>query len=160
MQVKAVIIRPDRTNDVVIVKKKAMMGKTFRHDNEVYLLHQDRFQVTWTRPNYGLGFIKKYYSTYYYIKGQPQPVPLQDLAKLFTLGENGHGPQVKVINEGVSGEELAALFNPWFYRIIAAQSMTTWDMITMYGVLGACAGILYLIYAVSTGHYAPPGGSP
>lgn len=164
MKVMAVIIRQDRTNDKIIVPKRQIMGKTFRIDDETYFLHQDRFQVTWDRPNWTLGLRRRYFATYYYAKGHPQPIPLQELAKFFDLtkaeNDGKKGAQAKVIDNGISGEELAAIFNPWFYRVIAAQTMSLWEQIQLWASIGACAGIAYLIYALATGNYELPQAPP
>jgi hypothetical protein len=163
MKVKAVIIRADRTNDVIVVPKRKIQGITFRHDNETYVLHQDRFQVTWTRPNWGFGLVRKYFSTYYYVKGKPQPLPLQEIARAFTL-DDSKKPAVQVIDNGISGEEMAAIFNPWFYRVIAAQSLSMWEQIQLYATIGTGCIVLYLVYMLTSGNYhlpeVPPTGAP
>lgn len=155
MKVKAVIMRPDRTNDVVRVKKKNIEGKTFRHDNCTYFLHADRFMVTWTGR-----FVKKYYSTYYYIKGHANPLPVPDFQIVEEplkdengqLIMNGDGkPKVKqtfpkVIDNGIASEELAAIFNPWFYRIIASMQKDAMSQIQFYLVIATLCAVGYVIF--------------
>lgn len=81
MKVKAVIMRPDRTNDIVVVPKHKIEGRDlFRYEKNIYRLHADRFQVTWIRrpPFYS----RKYYATYYYIKGVTNPLPVPYFSEL------------------------------------------------------------------------------
>lgn len=168
MKVKAVIMRPDRTNDVVVPKKKSIEGKTFRHDGVTYFLHADRFQVTWQR---GKMWQKKYFSTYYYVQGISQPLPVPDFQMVEEPQTNGKidpttklpavefGPDgkpimiqkfPKVIDAGIKGEELAAIFNPWFYRIIASQTKSAWEQVQMYLTIGIALALLYVIFKLHT----------
>lgn len=166
MKVKAVIMRPDHTNDVIVLKKKQIQGKTFTYDNETYFIHPDRFQFTWYRPGYTLGLARKYYTTYYFTKGHPQALPVPDF-KLIRVGkeagENGskdpNAPEdgyKYMYDNGISAEELAAIFNPWFYRTIAAQTRSMWEQIQMILNIGTALGVGYLIYALATGHFKLP----
>lgn len=156
MKVKAVIMRPDRTNDVVVVKKKNIEGKTFRHDKVTYFLHPDRFQVTWIRRAW---FFKSYYSTYYYTKGVTNPLPVPDFQMvedpLVTLamadGKTVMARFPKVLNQGVEGEELAAIFNPWFYRTIAQQKDDWWKELSFWINLGTLLGIVILLWQAFNG---------
>lgn len=172
MKVKAVIMKPDRTNDIVILKTKQIEAKTFRHDGVTYFLDPDRFMVTWV----GRGFGKRYYSTFYYTYGHSQPLPVPDFDPILRSGkkdeitkmesklkEDGKTPEeikmevdkyIKsnpqtfsgIVDNGIPGPELAAIFNPWFYRIIAQQlndAMKNWQMILL---LALCAAMVYLIW--------------
>lgn len=165
MRVKAVIWKPDHMNDVVVVNQRKTRGRTFRHNGSMYFLHPDRFQVTWRAWLFGL--FKLYFSTYYYTQGRFMPWPVPDgqtvnnggaptladrvkLAKEHGLEKNGsenhddYTPMPK--QELITGEELAALFNPFFYETIAATQKDTWDKVLWYAaVLGAC-GTFYLIW--------------
>lgn len=168
MKVKAVIMRPDRTNDVVVLKKKHIEGKMFRHDNCIYFLDPDRFQITWVKrfP------FKFYHITYYYTRGVSTPLPCPDF-KLFIekvrksnvdtrtgklADENTPKEFIQeiteadfhtTVNRGVSAEELASLFNPWFYRIIAAMQKDLWEQIQFYIIVGLAFANIYLIYLVN-----------
>lgn len=184
MKVKAVIMRPDRTNDVVVVKKRRIEGKTFRHNGTTYFLHPDRFQVTWTKKLFGA--IKFYYSTFYYKAGLSNPLPVPNFTQLvknvervdetqeIVIGENGSqttkqvritgnvGEFKDVIDMGVTGEELAAIFNPWFYRIIAPVNKLR-EEITFYMLIGLCLAVAYVIYMLHSGNIVvslPPAPTP
>lgn len=160
MKLKAVIWRPDRTNDVVVVKKKNIAGKTFRHNDVTYFVNPDRFQVTWT---YGpLRMWKKYYSTFYYKQGVPHPVPVPDFQSVeeIVMDENGNPvmngngrPKTvqvfpKMVNVGIDGDELAQLFNPWFYRTIAPSDPTLKDQLQFYLLIGLACGVGYLLWKI------------
>lgn len=140
MKVKAIIMRADRTNDVIVVPKKKIEGKTFRHKNVTYFLHPDRFQVTW---KWAWGR-KWYYSTYYYTEGISNPLPVPDFKKV--VNPDGTISFPKVMDNGIAGEELAAIFNPWFYRIIAAQAKNTWEQVQFYISIGTLLGVAYLLW--------------
>lgn len=152
MKVKAVIMRPDRTNDVVKLSKRKIKDKTFRYGNYVYFLDQDRFMVSWERPNWALGLMRKYFATYYYRMGVPKPLPVPGFQKVL----NDEGDFIGIANDGVSSEELASLFNPWFYRTIAPSAKSAWDYLLFYGVIGGALAAAYLVYMLSTGNYEPP----
>lgn len=181
MKVKAIIFRPDHKNDVVLLGRRKIEGKTFRHDKNQYFFHADRFQITWAyRPVWPF---KTNYITYYYTQGHPYPLPVPDFGRVeeTVLDENGsvvyenvlddRGKPVldkakkpvvrpkkiqvfpRVVDLGIPAEELAAIFTPWFYRTIAPSLRTIWDNILFYGVVGACLGIVYLIWGLSTGAF-------
>ena len=173
MKVKAVIFRPDHTNDVVIPKRRNIEGKTFRHDNSTYFLHPDRAQITWTYRIIGR-FWKRYFATYYYKMGVAQPLPVPDfkivdepeMVLVKVLGKDGkerlqykpvldaHGkPKIsrsfpEMVDLGVSGEELAAIFNPWFYRVIANQGPDTLAKIQFYLIIGIAILSAFLTWKV------------
>lgn len=177
MQVKAVIMRPDRTNDIVIVKKKNIAGKTFRFDNTTYFVHPDRFMVTWDRPWFVFvvlpvfGLFRRYFTTYYYRQGMSTPIPVPFFDEItdkvskhdyeITTGKNGDtktetistADYKRIVDNGVSGEELAAIFNPWFYRTIAPQVKDLWDYLTQIITFATAAGLVYVIYILMTGNY-------
>lgn len=156
MKVKAVIWRTDRTNDVVVVKKKDIQGKAFRHGNYTYFLDSDRFMVTWIRK---MGF-RKYYSTYYYAEGISYPVPVPDFQATEVaardekgepiLDKDGKPVLIKVFPEmvkgGIESEELASIFNPWFYRIIASLQKDAMSQIQFYLVIGILCAVGYIIF--------------
>lgn len=187
MKVKAVIMRPDRTNDVVIVRKKRIEGKTFRHAGVTYFLHPDRAQITWVKKLFGL--LKFYYGTYYFTQGISNPLPVPNFTQLIKsktkladheleyteeIGRNGSSQLVKkkvqitnateaefkdVVDLGTSGEELAAIFNPWFYRIIAPMNNLRNDLM-FYLLIAACCGLAYIIYMLHSGNIVVSTGLP
>jgi len=163
MKVKAVIMRDDKTNDVVVVKKKQISGDSFRHDDSVYFLMHDRCQITWQRGSPFKLFRREYYSTYYYTRGVSSPLPVpnfdaveeakRDADGQIILGEDGKPVMTKVfpkvIDNGIPSEELAAIFNPWFYRIIASnQSDETKKNIQFMLVVGIALGVAYLAWQI------------
>lgn len=179
MKVKAVIWREDRTNDVKVVKKKDISGRTFEFDKTTYFLDPDASQITWTRPNKYLGIVREYFTTFYYFRGVSTPVPIsqwtETIIKSRNPGKNGNGlhnpeemealkgkPGAKpvlykdVVDLGIPAEELAAIFNPWFYRQIAAKSRDAWEQIQFYATIGCVLGLVWIIYMLSTGNYELP----
>src|SRR5688500_3853649 len=120
MKVKAIIWREDRTNDVIIPKRKDIEGKTFRFDNTTYFLDADRTMITWS----GWGPFRKYFATSYYIRGTSNPVPVPDFKHVDEVIKDEKGNAIfdkktgapltkqifpKIIDNGVPGEELAAI---------------------------------------------------
>jgi hypothetical protein len=180
MKVKAIIWREDHTNDVIVLKKKQIEGKVFRHDNTTYFLNPNAPQITWTRPNKYLGLSREYFATFYYMRGISSPFPVSDLMQFVVRPGKGDKSTVEavidpeetkalqkktgtksvvyknIVDMGVPAEELAAIFNPWFYRQLAAKAKDTWEMIQFYASLGALAGVVYIIYMLSTGHFMLP----
>lgn len=160
MKVKAVIFRPDRTNDVVILKKKQLDGKVFKHGGSVYFIDPNNQQITWTRP---FRFYKKYYSTYYYFYKVANPIPLADMNAMIigkkTVVNTEEGPNKgqyaetadwkTITNLGVSEEEMAAIFTPWFYRTIAPTTVSWWEQISFLLQAGTAIGVVYVIYLLS-----------
>lgn len=172
MKVKAVIMRPDRTNDVVVMRPRHLKGKTFRHNNCMYFLHPDRFQITQIRR---AGF-KVYHITYYFIQGVSNPLPVPDFGMMIKkqekvlvrpVGENGTETVLQIegepvpegeynvadfkdaVNLGVPAEELASLFNPWFYRVIAPVELTWQEKLRFLLDVGTALGVGYCIYLLS-----------
>ncbi len=162
MKVKAVIMRPDRTNDIVVVPRRKIAGKTFTHDDVQYFLHADRFQVTWIKR---WGIKKVYYSTYYYMQGVSQPLPVPHFPEVHfeqmkepcgcDPSKPTHGVEcsrerfVGIADNGTGGEELAAIFNPWFYRIIANIGPDKMSQLQFYLVIGCACGIAYIAYTLT-----------
>lgn len=161
MKVKAVIMRKDKTNDVVIVKKKQISGDTFRHEDYVYFIQPDRSQITWGKAFFGLG--KKYFATYYYTRGVAQPWPVPDFHVVEEPVRNEKGDVIygedgkplmkqvfpKMIDQGVSSEELAAIFNPWFYRIIANPVNQVKADIQFWLTVAIACGVAYLCWQIN-----------
>lgn len=181
MKVKAIIWREDHTNDVVVLKKKQIEGRIFRYDNTMYYLNPNAPQITWSRPNKYLGLAREYFATFYFMRGTSTPFPVAELMQ--NMVRTGKGEVAGVVDEeetkalrkktgtksvvyknivdmGVPAEELAAIFNPWFYRQLAAKAKDAWEMIQFYCSIGAVLGAVYLIYMLSTGHYHLPPVTP
>lgn len=161
MKLKAVIFREDRTNDVVIPKKKEVEGKSFRHDGSIYFINPDHVQITWTRT----WLVKKnYFATSYYTRGISNPLPVPDFKRVEEQVRDEKGNLVfdaegkpvvqqifpKIIDNGVPGEELAAIFNPWFYRIIAALKASLLERIQFLMIIGILLMQFLLAYLAST----------
>lgn len=142
MKLRAVVFRPEHTNDIFTIKKKMMVNdKMFTRGNGNYMLDDDHFQITTEKPwwrAWGI-FGKTYFTTYYYAQGQPNPLPV---------------PLFKV--EGKKGlpadEELKAMFEAWLWRTIAAPARDVWDQLQFYMSAGTLVGIAYLCYMTYQGH--------
>lgn len=138
LKLRIVIMNPDHTNDIFMLKKKKLVGKMFAKGDEEYLINDSHFQLTHSRPWYFLWLYKQYHTTYYYAKGSPNPLPVP----LFNGARESTGTQ---------SEELAALFNPWFYRTIAAPVRDVWQQIEFYVSVGTLIGVLYLCWQLYNG---------
>lgn len=165
MDVRAVIFRPDRTNDVILIRRKHLKGKSFRHNGNMYFLHSDRFQVTEERLARRLWHLK-YYATYYYIQGISNPVPVPDFQGYSVPPRPGDIPTdiseeerklmkfggfKNVVDLGVPAEELAAIFNPWFYKTIANQEISQTEKIALGLLLLIVFGVGFLIFNYFSG---------
>lgn len=158
MKIKAIILKPDRTTNVVIMKPKKIQGRVFRHADCMYLLDPDRFMLTWNKRAYGL-FGTQYYNTWYFKQGVSNALPAPGFDAMEThTGKNG-SKEIdfkNVVDLGVPAEELASIFNPWFYRVISPQSATVLDRLQFWATIAAVAGVIYLIYMLATGTFELP----
>lgn len=141
MKVKAVIWKKDRTNAVIVLRKKKLeAGKIFRHGDHIYQIDSDRVMITYKKI---LFLFKYHYLTFYYTEGVSKPLPAPDFQDL------KDGETLRIIDNGVGGEELAAIFNPWFYRTIAPTVKPLYEkLLLIAAIVGAGAGI-YAAYQVS-----------
>lgn len=135
MKIKAVILRPDRTNDVVVMKPKKLEGERFKFGDCSYEVDEENFRLTWGRSLWKFGG-NEYFSTYYYKQGVSKPLPVAELHDLEEI-------------QDISAEELAAIFNPWFYRIIAKQDLDKYSQIQFYVIIALALGVGYLIYILN-----------
>lgn len=169
---KAVIINPDRTTDVKIISKKRKLGpnafylgKNKNQINEVYIINPEHTIITTTK-RLGIPFN---YQTCYYKKNVPVPVPINKMDGGKTKEQmkevvNTKGQRVGIevmVNhplpapkfegigleyDGIASEELAQLFNPQFYKMIAkANHDKKSDQLWMMQI-GTLAGIGFIIY--------------
>lgn len=161
MKTVAVIMREDRENDVVTLKRKHLNGNSFIHGGHVYFIEPDRFQITPRRHFFGL--FRSDQKNFYYIRklARPLPVPLfetetanEEAVRVDKNGKpvkgskNGHVTVPKIVNLGVAAEELAALFNPFFFRIISQMEKPWYKELHFWiscAALGAMAYGIYLI---------------
>lgn len=145
MKVKAVIMLKTRHNDISYHSKKKLMadGNCFTRGNCTYMTDTNDFMLTsqW-RP------WKRTYITYYFREGHAAalPVPLFEAAIRHTELADKKEPDirysvdqviegddkkkvkvdskkapVKIIDTGIQGSELNAIFTPKFYQIIARK---------------------------------------
>lgn len=152
MRVKAIIMGPDRQNQAVRLSQRKVAFKTFRFGGYQYFLHPDRFQVTWER-SFRRFWWKEYFTTFYYTKGCANPLPVPSFDKITPnpyekkIGKKtGKKDWLPIFDNGVTAEDLAVIFTPWFYRIIAQSGMQTWDYIKLMISISTLGGVLYLIY--------------
>lgn len=120
------IMQKDRhTKEFCPTKRKhGIDSKGFRFQDCEYFFHPDRFQIKGGRI------------TYLYQEGCPMPLPVPIVAG----DENG------LTNLGIPAEELASIFNPWFFRIIGSMAKNKWEQIEFYANVGGALGIGYCIY--------------
>lgn len=149
---KAVLINPDRSCTVHYITKKLKIGpnafRTKKKSDEVYIIDPAHTISTITKK----GFIPFRYTTGYYKRNIPVPVPMEDIHGGTALAEvdnidiedpdvlkeiNNPENEKKVITvikpidvpafkdwnyNGISSEELGVLFNPQFYSMIAKSN--------------------------------------
>lgn len=154
MKLKVVIMRPDRKNDTLILHENRVKGNVFVRGDYEYFIDADRFQITEDRPF----LFKRYYRTFYYALGNPKPLPVPDFKALARPARDENGQIVKdkegntvmdwggILNDGVSPEELKALFNPFFYNIIAQGDKNNWQQMLFYLTCANAAGIGWLLF--------------
>lgn len=167
---KAVIVKPDRTTDVFYINKKKRLGsnafylgKNKDKIEEIYIIDPSHTVITTTK-RLGIPFN---YQTCYYKKGVPVAVPIDvtqpitsdvELEQLWSKPEEEGGKPVGyVINanhpipmpefnnmeeyDHITSEELAQLFNPQFYKMIArantdkkSEQMWIMQIVTLGGI--------------------------
>ena len=145
LKTRIVIMKPDHRNDIFILKKKQLEGKKFVRGNVAYLINDDHFQITTDAPWYRLWLFKRYFATYYYAEGQTNPLPVPAFKNLF----NSQADHFKGL---IDGEELAALFNPWFYRTIAAPVRDVFSQIMFYMNLATLLLVAYIAWQMWHGN--------
>jgi hypothetical protein len=143
LQTRIVVMRPDHRNDIFVLKPKKLEGKKFTHKNCAYLINDEHFQITTDAPWWRLWMFKRYFTTYYYVQGQTNPLPVPSF--------NG-----TIVKGGIDSEELAAIFNPWFYRTIAAPVKDLWAQIQFYISIATLLGVLFTAYKL----YSMPAAAP
>lgn len=153
MKLRAVIFRPQHTNDIFTIKKKLMVNEThFRRGNCQYELNDDNFQVTTDQPWWRLWTFKRYFTTYYYAQGKPKPLPVP-------LFEELGAPEASGLDL-VDGEALANMFEAWLWRTIAAPVRSVLDNMQFYISMATLAGVAYLVWTQLHPGTAPPPTPP
>lgn len=155
LKIKAVIMRPDRTNDVVVKKPGDIENGIFRFRKHLYIVDPDRVQITMNQP-LGRG-PAIHYSTYYYIEGVSNPLPVPHFdGKLENYLPDGVDKDAiviaefpEVIDNGISSEELAAIFNPWFYQIIGKIEDPWYKQVQFWLVAGIAVACAYIVFVIS-----------
>lgn len=132
LKVKAVIVRPDRVNDVIVLRKKHIKDGVFKHGQTPYIIDPNRMMVTDRRV---LRFWKIYYRTYYYKQGMTKPLPFPDFPD--------------ILDNGVTPGELEAIFNPWFYRTIASHGMDKLMKLMFFLNVATLLGLIWVGYQVA-----------
>lgn len=151
-KIKAVIMKPDRENDVLYIKDKNLEGRTFKHKKNTYFIDANRFQMNHSRF-LGIG-PKQYYPTYYYTEGVSNPLPVPDFGRVEERPPEGMTDGTvytypERIDDGVSAEELAAIFNPWFYRVIASQEEPWYKELQFWLTAGVAVAMVYVIFLMT-----------
>jgi hypothetical protein len=142
LKTRIVVMKPEHHNEIFILKKNQLEGKKFTHKDRAYLINDDNFQLTTGRKWWTAWLVKEYYATYYYAEGNVNPLPVPTFKELIT-------------KSGVESEELAALFNPWFYRTIAAPTRNAWEQIQFYMNIATLLGVAFLIYKLVMAPHDP-----
>lgn len=186
MKTKAVIWKPNRTNEIFVPKKKDVQGRVFRHGEYVYFIDPECQMITEQRAPFWRLWKKEYFATFYYVQGTSKPAPAPHFHKTLSPKIDEKGAIIKgddgmpimeqifpeVVDNGVMSEELGAIFNPWLYRILGNinNSLLKQD-IQFYLTLGIAGGVGYLIWqmiklpdliveAINTAQTVAPGVAP
>lgn len=166
---KAAIINPDRTITVKYINKKNKLGaNAFKlnkkgETGEVYIIDPAHTIITTTK-RLGIPFN---YQTCYYKKNVPVPVPINEMdggqskQKLRKVVDaKGNSVEEIMVNhplpvpefenmeeyDHISAEELAVLFNPQFYKMIAKANVDKKGEQMWMMQIGSLAGIGFIIY--------------
>ncbi|MHB1059788.1 MAG: hypothetical protein ACYC0F_18085 [Rhodanobacter sp.] len=145
MRPKAVIMNPDRTNTVLRIKKKMREGDGFRYDGTLYFFDAEFFQLTVD----GRWPFRRWFTTFYYKKGLSKPLPVPHF-QVATTDAEGRVQVQAVVDRGIGGEELASVFNKWFYRIIAASETTLREKLVLALLIGIACAVGYIAYTIGT----------
>jgi hypothetical protein len=139
MKRRIVLFNPDHTNTIFVLKPKMMVdNKNFKYDNCQYQINDEHFQITTSRAWWSMWLWKRYYSTYYFKRGSVNPIPVPDFKGI-------------LVKSGVEGSELAAIFDPWFLKVISQPARDLMDNLQFYVSVGTLIGVAYLIWKMHTG---------
>jgi hypothetical protein len=168
---KAAIINPDRTIDVKYIGPKRKLGanafylgKNKKEIDEVYIINP-AYTIITTTKRMGIPFR---YQTCYYKKNIPVPVPMNEIhggqtIEQLTDIEDDNGkivgkevyvqhpipiPEFSNMKEytHITAQEMAVLFNPQFYKMIAKANVNKKDDQMWMMQIGSLAGIGFIIY--------------
>lgn len=129
--IKASIFNPDRTLSIYYIKDKQKLDpSTFKlkKSDEVYTIDASKSVITKTRKM----FIPFRFTTYYYKRNDPTPLPAPEFAEWK--------------NDGLSSRQLGTLFDSVFYRMIAKANKDKKGDLLFYLAVGNLAGIGFVIY--------------
>src|SRR3546814_1370519 len=99
-------------------------------------------------------------SDLYFIQGTVNPVPVPLMAEFVEeddpepVPEGVEGRKVRfknAVNLGVSAEELAAIFDPFFYKVISNQGATNAEKIALGLLVVILLGVVWLGYQLVGG---------
>jgi len=136
-RVEAIIIGKNRRPQVVRVKKPGQSTVTVgKNGNEKeYHLNPDCTVFGSYKPGYFLWLKRMDCNRYYFNEGNPSPIPMHNLAGIKQVG--------------ITPKELALIFNPRFYAIIAkAQHNPKLDYI-LYAAIAAAGLAAYCAWQLS-----------
>ncbi len=168
---KAAIINPDRTITVKYIGPKRRLGanafylgKNKKEIEEVYIINPDHTIITTTK-RLGMPFR---YQTCYYKKNIPVPVPMesmdggQTVEELHELTDDEGkviGQELRVNHpipipqfsnmveyDDITAQELAVLFNPQFYKMIAKANVNKKEDQLWLMQVASLAGIAFILY--------------
>lgn len=111
MKVKVVIFKKDRTNVSKSLSKQNKVDNKIRiGNNDYFITNKDHFCITrkWFRN----------YITYYFREDSPTPLPVPNFADMKRTG--------------ISTDELNALFEPYFLRLLAKNKDNKQQKVSFY----------------------------
>lgn len=150
IKLRAVIFKPDHSNEIFTIKarKHQLEGKKFVHGNCAYLIDDQHFQITSDPRKWWRAFVRQHYTTYYYKQGCPNPIHVPEF-------------DTQAVKDGITSEELAAIFNPWFYRVIAQPTRNLWLEAQFYISVATLLTVLWMAWTLHNGvHLAPTPDPP
>lgn len=138
MRTKAIVWMKDGTNGYHVPRK--VVDNHFRYRDCEYFV-TDESQITEYRGWRSLWLWTIYYNTLYYFQGSPKPLPIRQIRR--SLDEGAAAPGF--VDLGVSGEELAAVFEPYFYREIGGAKDGLMITISFWVLVATACGVGWLI---------------
>lgn len=165
---KAAIVNDAREMNVYYINRKLRIGnnlfKPSKKSKELYLI-DPKYSITTTTKRLGIPFR---YTTFYFRRNVPKPLPFNELHGGEALGEiietkEENGKKIttyeaKITNpmqiptfdnwdyNSISSEELDKLLDPNFVSMVARANKKQNEQLQFYIQIGSACGIAFLIY--------------
>lgn len=149
-------MRRQHRNAVVPLSNKKLKEnpKFFRHNGQVYFIHEDRFQLTKQRRWHGF---RVNYITYYYPEGKPWPMdPQGTTGAIMVETENGMEPatlphNVPMVDEQpnyLTSEDADSIFSAWVAKTVAPMPQPVIERLAFIIQVCTAGGVGFLIWQI------------